>query len=273
MFALEALAQRQWPELRPCLGDPFIRGQGVEVGAGLNPVYHKQAERTDHVDIRDVEQLASLLGTHLPYPLSTWGDVRRTNPCGVEFVTAHHVLEHAADPIGTLVDWISHLRIGGVLYLSIPSPGNTTELRRPLTPIRHLLEDHFFARTSTSYESKAHIPTFVMSLAKAEDHMKPWYTTGTGPALAYFLLEELAERDDHDCHWHTLTLETAREMGLIAFHLAKASGAELLAYESDDSLYLAWRKGAPGPTPKPLRNFRDEMDAVSAHIRSLESGG
>jgi SAM-dependent methyltransferase len=248
-----------------------VRGRGVEVGAGIDPVLHEHVEQTWYVDKRCHSDLVAWFGRELPYTLSTWEEVRSRAACGVDFVVSHHVLEHAHDPIGAASEWVSHLRPGGVLCFSIPAPDNPTERGRPLTPMRHLLEDHFFARAPNSYDSMAHLPTFVMALVFGEDCLRPSFTKGTCEEMSATLLG-LLDQAEPDFHWHTLDLDTAKEVGDAAFFLAGASAELLMAREGADySLYLAWSKGPPGPPPSAIRDFSRDIDNVEARIRSLRS--
>ncbi|MEQ1911956.1 MAG: methyltransferase domain-containing protein, partial [Vicinamibacterales bacterium] len=58
-----------------------------------------------------------------------------------DFVLSSHCLEHLADPLGGLEEWMRVLRSGGVLALVVPHKDATFDHRRPVTSLQHLLDD------------------------------------------------------------------------------------------------------------------------------------
>ena len=59
-----------------------------------------------------------------------------------DFIVANHMLEHTEDPVGTILNHLSKLRPGGVLFYAVPDKRYTFDFRRPLTPIEHMFDDH-----------------------------------------------------------------------------------------------------------------------------------
>lgn len=58
-----------------------------------------------------------------------------------DFVLSSHVLEHTANPILALSEWVRLLKDQGTLVLLLPHREGTFDHRRPVTTLRHLIED------------------------------------------------------------------------------------------------------------------------------------
>ncbi|MDP9076356.1 MAG: class I SAM-dependent methyltransferase [Bacteroidota bacterium] len=58
-----------------------------------------------------------------------------------DFVLSSHSLEHIANPIKALKEWIRVLKKGGALLLVLPDSKHTFDRNRPITQFEHLLED------------------------------------------------------------------------------------------------------------------------------------
>jgi len=265
-----ATVQSSVDRLRKNIGDPFICGTGVEVGAGLCPVFHKSVDKLFFCDKRDEAAFELLFGAKPGYEILSPANVLTQFPAGLDFVTSHHVLEHAHDPIRLVSQWVSFLRPeGGVLYLSIPSHNHACEARRLATPIRHILEDYFFDRAAGSYESKSHIPSFILMWTALSDELRPWYAKKSIDEYARIALDDISARDDHDLHWHTYTMDVARILVEVAFYISGAGCERLVAEESDDSIYLAYRRCSQPKMPDALAQFKEEIAAAAERLARL----
>ncbi len=58
-----------------------------------------------------------------------------------DFVLSSHVLEHVANPIKALKEWVRVLRPGGALLLVVPHKDGTFDHRRPISTLAHLIDD------------------------------------------------------------------------------------------------------------------------------------
>ncbi len=58
-----------------------------------------------------------------------------------DFVLSSHVLEHTANPILALSEWIRLLKDHGTLVLLLPHKDGTFDHRRPVTTMQHVIED------------------------------------------------------------------------------------------------------------------------------------
>ena len=58
-----------------------------------------------------------------------------------DFVISSHCIEHLANPLRGLAEWIRVLKPGGILVLVFPHKDRTFDHRRPVTSLNHLAED------------------------------------------------------------------------------------------------------------------------------------
>jgi len=58
-----------------------------------------------------------------------------------DFVLSSHALEHCANPLRALGEWLRVLRGGGALVLLLPHREGTFDHRRPVTALEHLVAD------------------------------------------------------------------------------------------------------------------------------------
>jgi SAM-dependent methyltransferase len=59
-----------------------------------------------------------------------------------DFVLSSHSLEHSANPLKCIAEWLRVLKPGGALLLILPDARFTFDHRRPVTSFDHLLEDY-----------------------------------------------------------------------------------------------------------------------------------
>lgn len=59
-----------------------------------------------------------------------------------DFVLSSHCLEHSANPLKCVREWVRVLRPGGALLLILPDHRRTFDHRRPVTSFEHLLDDY-----------------------------------------------------------------------------------------------------------------------------------
>jgi len=58
-----------------------------------------------------------------------------------DFVLSSHMLEHSANPLKALREWLRVLKPGGTLLLVLPHRDGTFDHQRPVTALQHLVED------------------------------------------------------------------------------------------------------------------------------------
>lgn len=72
-----------------------------------------------------------------------------------DFVLSSHVLEHTANPILALSEWIRLLKDQGTLVLLLPHKDKTFDHRRPVTTMEHLIADF---KAGTTEDDLTHMP-------------------------------------------------------------------------------------------------------------------
>lgn len=134
--------------VRRRLGDRFLEGTGVEIGALHQPMELPPGVEVRYLDRLSTEQLRTEYPELADLPIVEVdivedGEDPRSIPAGsLDFVIASHVIEHCEDPIGTLKNWTRILRPGGVIFLVVPDRRRTFDRGRPPTSVDHLLDDH-----------------------------------------------------------------------------------------------------------------------------------
>ena len=58
-----------------------------------------------------------------------------------DFVLSSHCIEHLANPLRGLEEWIRVLKKDGLLVLVVPHKDGTFDHRRPVTSLKHLIQD------------------------------------------------------------------------------------------------------------------------------------
>lgn len=72
-----------------------------------------------------------------------------------DFLLSSHVLEHIANPIRALQQWIRLLKVEGTLVLILPDRKKTFDHMRPVTHISHLIEDY---ENNVAEDDLTHLP-------------------------------------------------------------------------------------------------------------------
>ncbi|HZR82565.1 MAG TPA: methyltransferase domain-containing protein [Candidatus Binatia bacterium] len=147
-------------EIRFELAAPFLKPGtvGIEIGAGAFPSQLPAGVRCEHFDKRGAEALSEYFHGAPTQPAGQLDEIRHAFPGGADFLIAHNVLEHTANPIGTLIQWFDFVKKGGIVVLSLPHrefcPGDS---RRPLPTIEHLLLDYLTGEQCTSFGAREHL--------------------------------------------------------------------------------------------------------------------
>jgi SAM-dependent methyltransferase len=71
-----------------------------------------------------------------------------------DFLLSSHSLEHSANPLKCMAEWIRVTRPGGTILLVLPDPTRTFDHRRPMTSFQHLLDDY---RTGVGEDDLTHL--------------------------------------------------------------------------------------------------------------------
>ncbi|MBM2711149.1 methyltransferase domain-containing protein [Mesorhizobium caraganae] len=184
---------------RTVISDAFVKGIGIEVGAGNRPFPVPPTATVIYGDIRDNETLK----THFADKNITEGGFidaetfAGTRHASLDFVISAHVIEHLANPFGSIREGLARLKPGGVYVIAVPDMRFTTDRDRPPTPFDHLMDD-----LSTGGE-----PTLLASYIEHCRYVHPI----SQPAFTETELVSAAEaglKKRVDIHVHAWTKET-----------------------------------------------------------------
>ena len=68
-------------------------------------------------------------------------DLRKIESESYDFLLSSHSLEHIANPIKALEEWIRVLKKGGAILVVVPDKRYTFDIKRPVTKFEHLMKD------------------------------------------------------------------------------------------------------------------------------------
>jgi len=135
----------------------LLRGEGLEIGALLDPLPVPYATRVWYSDLLTPEQLDEMYpGSAKPDIVSDSESFPSIADHSFDFVVANHVLEHVTDPLRALMEWHRMLRPDGLLMLTLPDKRFTFDATRKRTTLEHLLDDHASA-ASPAVRNRVHL--------------------------------------------------------------------------------------------------------------------
>jgi SAM-dependent methyltransferase len=132
-----------------------------------------------------------------------------------DFVLSSHALEHVANPIRALKEWMRVMKSGGVLLLVLPDKNGTFDHRRPTTDLGHMIADY---EGGTTEDDLTHLSEI---LALHDLSMDP-------PAgdLESFRARSLANLTNRCLHHHVFDLGSACALvGHVGLQILKADTA------------------------------------------------
>jgi SAM-dependent methyltransferase len=129
--------------VRKAIAEIFIKGVGLEVGAGDRPFPLPAGIKCFYGDILDTPALAKYFGAQ---KVSFDGVIDAQTMQGIplqslDFVISAHVIEHLYDPLGSIYAAIATLKPGGIFILAAPEMTKTWDKRRPPTTLEHVILD------------------------------------------------------------------------------------------------------------------------------------
>lgn len=141
----------------------WLKGTGIEVGAGNRPFHVRDDLKVIYGDIRDDAALSSYFGNAMPIlggrnviDAQTFEGVPDES---VDFVISAHVIEHLFDPIRSIEQAMRVIRKDGIYLVTVPDKRFMFDHRRPVTVLDHLLRDYEDGGESTrlyAYFEEAH---------------------------------------------------------------------------------------------------------------------
>ena len=69
-------------------------------------------------------------------------DLGSINASTYEFLISSNCLEHTANPIKALEEWVRVIKPGGYILLVLPKKDNNFDNKRPITKFPHLIDDY-----------------------------------------------------------------------------------------------------------------------------------
>lgn len=200
-------------------------GQGLEIGALHCPLPLPPSARARYVDRHTAEALrrlradagADIVDTDI---LADGFALACIAEASQDFVVANHVLEHAADALGTLEHWLRVLRPGGVLFVAVPIGARCFDRGRAVTTPQHFLDDRRLTaagdRAAMRKRNRAHVEEHldVAVPALARERGEAWMPL-QGEAREREITRLLGA-DASQVHHHVFTTESfAALLGLL----------------------------------------------------------
>jgi len=119
----------------------FEHANGIVIGGNLSWKFNdfiKCANKTINVDV-----VANYPGNLVqPDYLTDAANLYFAKDSEFNFVCSSHVLEHLADPLKAIKEWIRVIEKNGVIYCAIPDKRFTFDHRRKRTSLKHLIGDY-----------------------------------------------------------------------------------------------------------------------------------
>lgn len=127
------------------LADKYIQGDGIEIGALCYPL--STTANVVYIDRFDRK------GLHKQYPDIQIKDMVLVNVVAdgetlevfennsKDFIIANHFLEHCANPIKAIKNWVRVLKPGGVIFCAVPNKNECFDKDRETTSYTHLVNE------------------------------------------------------------------------------------------------------------------------------------
>jgi SAM-dependent methyltransferase len=161
------------------------------------------------------------------------GDLAGLGTASYDVVLSSHVLEHLANPLGALREWLRVLRPDGHLLTVLPHMAGCADHRRAVTPLEHLVEDE---RRGTPEDDRTHLEEVIRVHDLERDP--------TVPDRAALRARALDNPRNRTVHHHVFTTRSALAMlDHVGLDLLQAE----VRYPHD--IYVLARLPAPGSPP------------------------
>jgi predicted SAM-dependent methyltransferase len=185
----------------------YIAGSGIEIGALHMPL------DISGLPVTSIKYVDRLTVAELKKQYPELGDVKlvqvdivdngeileKIENESLDFIIANHFIEHTRNPMGTIGNWLSKLRPGGIIFMAVPDKRYTFDIDRELTPLQHLVADY----CSDSKERLIH----------DRQHLVEWATVVNKlPANDVESRVNYLIETDYSIHFHTFILHSFLEM-------------------------------------------------------------
>lgn len=217
---------RRRDRIRCEIAKPFLKGKGIEIGAGNYPQIIPQGIVVEHFDKRTDKELKEYFDVdkieiNNIYPLEI---LPERFPDGADFLIGHNVLEHVSNPIKTLIEWNSYVKNGGVVIISVPHPDYCPDKGRLIPPFEHILSDYLLDRDDNNFESREHFYSFRTG----------WIDEGFAKGMDKMefakLSNEHIKNKEMEIHWHVFSEELLKNIIITSGYVGKRKiNIELIA--------------------------------------------
>lgn len=129
------------------------------------------------------------------------GDLRRFSDASYDFVLSCHNLEHIANPVKALREWMRVIKPGGCIVLVLPDYRHTFDHQRAVTPVEHMLSD---CANDIGEDDQTHVKEV---LAKHDLHKDPG--AGSWESFQQRTLNNIQHRA---LHHHVFDIQNTREV-------------------------------------------------------------
>lgn len=150
-----------------------------------------------------------------------------------DFVCSSHTLEHVANPLRAMAEWLRVLRVGGTLVLVLPHKDRTFDHRRPVTALDHVIEDQ--AR-NIGEDDLSHLEEILELHDLSQD-------PAAGDFEA-FKARSLENRVNRCLHHHVFDTD-------LAVRLVDHAGLQILAVEGAGAFNIIVQSSKPSPDSSP----------------------
>lgn len=225
----------------------YITGNGIEIGALHNPLKIsdlainniKYVDRLSSDDLRkQYPELKNLDLVHVDI-VDNGEKLEKIEDGSLNFIIANHLIEHTRNPIGTIQNWLSKLKPGGIVFMAVPNKLHTFDRDRQLTSLAHLISDYTHSPEERLTDDRQHFIEWVTLVNKVPDkevntHVK-------------HLLEI-----DYSIHFHTYTMQSFLELLIyIKNELKFPFTIKACVDNSEEFLIVIMRENLPTGTESP----------------------
>lgn len=176
-----------------------------------------------------------------------------------DFVLSSHNIEHIANPLRAFREWLRVLKDSGIIVLAVPHLDGTFDHNRPVTPLRHIVEDF---QNNVGEDDLTHLPEI---LALHDLQLDP-----LAGSIENFRKRSEQNQENRCLHQHVfdtaLVLAVMDYMGLQIRHVRHESPFHIIAVgekppagqKRDNSLFLNphadYRLRSPFPSDRLIGN-------------------
>jgi predicted SAM-dependent methyltransferase len=181
---------------------PYLKGEGLEIGAFHLPTPVKEGIRVDYVDqisMSEIKQrFPEFINTYCVYPnvIDNGEILSKIQSETYDFIIANHMIEHTENFFKTINNHLRVLKKGGILFYAVPDKRFTFDIDRELTTYEHLKTEFIEGSQKNRY---AHFVDFLTNVSNIKEEEK------------LHAAAKKSTEEGLDTHFHVWTSETFLE--------------------------------------------------------------